>query len=116
MNGRRHFLNRTRMDSSPEVTVLGCTLQSHIPDDHTELTNNFERIKGWRVAHHNAEHRLDVDWMEASPKDLALESPKREVVVVTHYAPSSEKTCHPLNENNAVSPCFSDHMLRELPT
>ena len=29
-----------------EIIILGCTLHSHIPDDYTALTNDFNRIDG----------------------------------------------------------------------
>lgn len=52
------LLNRTRVDLE-DVMILGCTLQSFIPEE-AHLTNDFAQIRGWTVADHNAEHRRDL--------------------------------------------------------
>ena len=52
------LLNRTRVDLE-DVMILGCTLQSFIPEE-AQLTNDFAQIRGWTVADHNAEHRRDL--------------------------------------------------------
>ena len=42
MHGKLHFLGRTRVDlPDSDVTILGCTLQSHIAPDCPKLTNDF---------------------------------------------------------------------------
>ncbi|TKA22535.1 hypothetical protein B0A50_08076 [Salinomyces thailandicus] len=113
LNGRLVFMNRARFDvPDSEVTVLGCTLQSHIAPHYTKLTNDFERIKDWRVAHHNEEHQRDVEWLRGSIATVAEQG--RQAVIATHYAPAFAKTTHPTNENNAVSQCFSSHVLNAL--
>lgn len=115
MSGRLHFMDRARVDiPSSNVTILGCTLQSHIPADYTRLTNDFNQIQGWRVAHHNEEHQRDLKWLKESLAELSRESSPRTVVIVTHYDPAFEKVTHPRLENNAVSPCFSSHSLEKL--
>ena len=53
-----NFMNRTRVDLE-DVVVLGCTLHSLIPE-RAHLRNDFEQIKDWAVADHNAEHHRDV--------------------------------------------------------
>jgi hypothetical protein len=46
LEGKLHFLNRTRFDiPDSDVTLLACTLQSYIAPDYTKLTNDFARIK-----------------------------------------------------------------------
>jgi predicted phosphodiesterase len=113
MNGRLVFLDRTRFDiPGAEVTLLGCTLHSHIAPDYTKLTNDFARIRDWKVADHNAEHRRDMAWLRASVEDVARA--QRRIIIVTHYAPAFERTCHPRNEGNAVSQCFSSDALRQM--
>ena len=117
MNARLYVMNRERIDlPDSNATVLGCTLHSQIPPDYTRLTRDFEQIKGWRVAHHNAEHQRDLAWLKLSLAELSQESPKRNVVIATHYAPSFDKVCHPQHKNNAVQPCFSSHTLEQLPS
>jgi hypothetical protein len=58
-------LNRTRVDVSDTITVLGCTLQSVIPPESRAVfkskVNDFKKIKDWSVDDHNAEHLLDLE-------------------------------------------------------
>ena len=115
MHGKLHFLNRTRIDlPDSDITILGCTLHSHIAPDYTKLTNDFERIEGWRVRHHNEEHERDLTWLQSTITDLSHDEHPRRVIVATHYAPAFEKTTHPLYVNNAVSQCFSSHALQQI--
>nr|POE58661.1 uncharacterized protein CFP56_68336 [Quercus suber] len=115
MNGKLQFLNRSRVDLVESgVTLLGCTLHSRIAPDYTKLTNDFARIEGWSVKRHNAEHEKDLAWLKDQLLALGREEPKRRVIVVTHYAPMFDRVCHPRNENNAVSQCFSSDAFAEL--
>lgn len=112
LNGKLVFMSRTRFDLPGEdVVVLGCTLHSHIGPDCTKLTNDFRRIKDWSVEKHNEEHRLDLEWLERSLRDMAQNEPHKKIVIATHYAPSFEKTCHPDHERNAASQCFCSDTL-----
>ncbi|KAK4957888.1 hypothetical protein LTR10_004311 [Elasticomyces elasticus] len=115
LQGKLRFLNRGRVDiPESNVTVLGCTLHSHISPDYTALTNDFERIKNWSVKAHNEEHAKDPQWLKASLKDIVKNEPQRKVVVVTHYAPLFQGVAHPMNENNALAQCFSSSALDEV--
>lgn len=115
MHGKLHFLNRSRIDlEGSSTTILGCTLHSHIAPGYTKLTNDFARIQEWSVKSHNHEHELDLAWLKDSLSDLKQEDPKRRVIIVTHYAPVFTGVCHPKNENNAVSQCFSSNALVDL--
>jgi len=112
LDGKLTFMNRTRVDmDESNVIVLGCTLHSYIGPDHTKLTNDFRRIRDWTVEKHNTEHKLDVEWLQRCLQDIADTEPQKKVVIMTHYAPSFEGTCHPEQENNAVSSCFCSHTL-----
>lgn len=68
MHGKLRFLNRCKIDlHDSKVTVLGCTLQSHISKDYTKLTNDFEQTTAWSVKAHNDEHERDLEWLKDSP-------------------------------------------------
>nr|POE47470.1 uncharacterized protein CFP56_00801 [Quercus suber] len=115
MNGQLHFLNRDRIDLANScVTVLGCTLHSRIAPDYTKLTNDFARIQEWSVKSHNAEYEKDLAWLKDQLRALGRDEPERRIVIVTHYAPMFDRVCHPKNENNAVSQCFSSNAFEEL--
>ena len=112
MHGKLTLMHRTRVDM-PEhgVVVLGCTLQSHIGPDCGKITNDFRRIQDWTVKRHNTEHDLDSRWLQLSLREIHEMEPTKRVVIVTHYAPAFERTCHPKNERNAASQCFSSDTL-----
>lgn len=115
MYGKLRFLNRSRVDlPGCHTTVLGCTLHSHIAAGYTKLTNDFARIQEWSVKSHNTEHEIDRAWLKESLLNLKQDDPRRRVIVVTHYAPLFEGVCHPQNENNAVSQCFSSNALEDV--
>nr|OQO19868.1 hypothetical protein B0A51_12224 [Rachicladosporium sp. CCFEE 5018] len=110
MNGKLHFLNRGRFDvPGSDVTVLGCKLHSFIPPDFTRLTSDFQRIKDWRATMHNAEHERDLSWLRESLSEQRKAAPERKIVTATHYAPMYDRVCHPKNEGNALSDCFSSN-------
>ncbi|KAG8631957.1 hypothetical protein KVT40_001097 [Elsinoe batatas] len=112
MHNKLRFLNRTKIEYST-VTILACTLHSHIGEGYTRLTNDFSRIRDWSVTKHNEEHGKDLEWLRNVLTELKKQ-PKRGVIIVTHYAPTFKRVCHPKKENNDVSQCFSSNALSDL--
>ncbi|KAH7082776.1 hypothetical protein BKA63DRAFT_501617 [Paraphoma chrysanthemicola] len=94
--GRRFvFLNRTRIDISPTLTLLGCTLWTHIPtlahSTCADLLTDFNESTGiWdrSVHEHNLDHARDVEWLNQSVKRIAETELEREIVVLTHHSPT----------------------------
>ena len=105
-------VNRKRIDLA-SVTILGCTLQSHVPDDAMAIVsqkiNDFRRIGEWTVADHNAEHAKDVDWLKKEIEAIRQveDASQRKILVVTHHAPATRGTSAPANESNPWSSAFS---------
>lgn len=91
--GRFVFLNRRRFDLSSKVTILGCTLFSHISDEQRStvslLVSDFSNISDWSVDKHNAAHQADLAWLNAEVEAIARDEPRRSVVVLTHYSPTA---------------------------
>ncbi|KAM5461810.1 hypothetical protein MferCBS49748_007012 [Microsporum ferrugineum] len=62
--GKHTILNRNRVDINRRVTILGCTLWSHIPEVSQLWVRmkvaDFSIIKDWTVEAHNTEHNRDV--------------------------------------------------------
>lgn len=115
LQGKLVVLNRARFDMPGAlVSVLGCTLHSHISPRCTRKTNDFRRIKDWSIDDHNQEHLTDLVWLKAAVEQIAQERLTRQVVVVTHYAPSFEQTCHPMHHRNEASECFCSETLQTL--
>jgi predicted phosphodiesterase len=117
LQGKLMFLNRTRVDlAGSNVTVLGCTLHSHIKPDCAQLNKDFKSIRDWSVEDHNREHQLDVEWLRTSLGHIADTDPHKQVIILTHHAPSFKDTCHPMHEGNAVSQSFCSNTLEAFRT
>jgi nitrous oxide reductase accessory protein NosL len=75
------------------VTVLGCTLFSHISDEQRStvslFVSDFSNIADWSVDKHNAAHLADLAWLNAEVDAIARQEPQRSAVVLTHYSPTA---------------------------
>ncbi|KAJ4333036.1 hypothetical protein N0V87_007936 [Didymella glomerata] len=94
---RFHVLNRTRIDISPTLTLLGCTLWSHVPPTHqrevTAALKDFDEKHGIRdrsVLDHNADHAIDLAWLNKTIAAVELDEPEREIIVLTHHSPTTD--------------------------
>ena len=63
------MLNRTRVDLSPTLTILGATLWANLnPNDLDILRwsmSDFKRIKGFAPARFTELHKTDLSWLNA---------------------------------------------------
>ena len=116
LKGVLSVMNRKRIDLAG-LTILGCTLQSHIPDDAVAIiaqkVNDFRHISQWTIADHNFEHIKDVEWLREEIKNIrqAGDPSQRNILVVTHHAPATRGTSAPANEGNAWSSAFGTDLL-----
>lgn len=122
LGGRLVLLHQTRWDDpASDVTVLGCTLWSKIPEQSAGITaakiNDFRKIQGWTVDTHNSRFTSDLAWLEtqleaiSAPHTLPPTKPTRAVLVVTHHAPCVEGTSHPKDSGNPWSAAFATDVL-----
>lgn len=114
--GRLTLLDRTRVDLDDGITLLGCTLWSHVPDQSkdvvsTKISDFKGHISGWTVDDHNCEHERDLSWLQSEIEQLAKETPRRSVVVATHHAPSIPGTSSERDCNNAWSSAFATELI-----
>ncbi|KAF3480595.1 uncharacterized protein GIQ15_05942 [Arthroderma uncinatum] len=116
LKNRLVIMNRKRVDIK-DVTLLGCTLHSHIPPDSENVVgqkiNDFRRIVDWRVADHNAEHAKDIKWLKDEissirSTELGL---RQKIVVISHHAPSTKGTSKPSNEGSLCSSAFGTDLI-----
>ncbi|KAI9813203.1 MAG: hypothetical protein M1832_006375 [Thelocarpon impressellum] len=113
------ILNRRRVDLQGDapVTILGCTLQSHVPLEAQAVVeqkvNDFRRIVDWKVADHVAEHKMDSGWLrdEITAIRNGEHGSKRRIVVVTHHAPSTRGTSKPSDEDSPWASAFGTDLL-----
>ncbi|KXN81053.1 hypothetical protein AN958_06175 [Leucoagaricus sp. SymC.cos] len=115
--GQFVFLNRNRYDLSSTVTVLGCTLWSRLnPDDvdiiHLSLVD-FRAIGGLDPEKFQALHRKDLDWLNESVQDIEKKEPHREIIILTHHAPTMEGTSDPRFEAGPLSSAFATELVKE---
>lgn len=120
LKGKLVILRRTRVDvdAHPNITILGCTLQSHIPPEARQVVErkvkDFQRIAGWTVDDHNAEHNLDVEWLREQISLIRREKNglTRRIVVVTHHAPALREASKLTDVNNPWSSAFGTDLFR----
>jgi Calcineurin-like phosphoesterase len=128
------IMNQTRLDindSGETLTVLGCTLHSHITPQHADIVKakiqDFRKIQSWTVDEHNAEHVNDLGWLKAQLKDVCdqervtdtvdatdnsnLIGQKCKIIVVTHYAPIRKGSSRTEHEENPWTDAFATELL-----
>jgi hypothetical protein len=92
---RFHVMNRTRVDLSPTLTLLGCTLWSHVSTPHQQevavaLKDVDEKYGIWdrSILDHNADHAVDLAWLNNQVSRIEAGEPEREIIVLTHHSPT----------------------------
>lgn len=94
---RFHLMHRRRIDLDSTVTLLGCTLWTHVPAQHASAVasalKDFSDSTGiWdrSLDDHNADHAADLSWLNAQVERIEKEEPHREMVVLTHHSPTTD--------------------------
>lgn len=92
---RFHIMNRTRVDLSSTLTLLGCTLWTHVPPSHQEevavALKDLDQKHGiWdrSVLDHNTDHANDLSWLNESVSVIESLEPEREILMLTHHSPT----------------------------
>jgi predicted phosphodiesterase len=117
------LLHQRRFDVPNSVTtILGCTLWSNVPHDAREAVRtrvkDFKKIVNWTVGGHNEAHESDLTWLINQTAEIQQENNsrakgeiERNILVVTHHAPSNQETSSPQNVKNAWSSAFATDLL-----
>ncbi|KAF2682947.1 hypothetical protein K458DRAFT_369061 [Lentithecium fluviatile CBS 122367] len=94
---RFFFMNRRRVDLTPTITILGCTLWSRIEDTQAagcaNALTDFHEINGIRnrsVEAHNGDHERDLAWLNEQVEAISSYQPERQVIVLTHHSPTTD--------------------------
>lgn len=120
LSDRLKLLNRTMVDIADGVTVLGCTLQSHISIESYSIVEakvkDFKRIHAWTVDDHNAEHAADVAWLQQEIRairtsDRVSHRKPRRILVVSHHAPVRRGSSKPAEEESPWADAFATELL-----
>lgn len=111
------LLDQTRYDLSPSLTILGCTLFSHIlpaQTDHVSFgLNDFYQIDAWSVDQHNAAHASDLAWLNAQVRSVSGET-DRTILILTHHSPTtSVQAVDPAHAQSKISSGFASDLSGE---
>ena len=89
--GRFILLDRDKYELQG-VTILGCTLFSHIRSEQRDsvsmFVSDFSEIADWNVDAHNNAHHVGVDWLNYQIQEHTQYSPCHKIVILTHYSPT----------------------------
>ncbi|KAG6362562.1 hypothetical protein INS49_007654 [Diaporthe citri] len=94
------------------ITVLGCTLFSHIPtvslEDVSFGLNDFFRIDSWTVEDHVSAHTRECAWLNSRVSALSRERPDHKIIIFTHHSPTiNSRTVNPRTAGNKISSGFA---------
>jgi hypothetical protein len=99
------FLDPTRYDLTERVTILGCTLFSHVtPEQASAVASrlvDFKDTLNWSVHDHNLSHEL---------AQRSREEPQRHIVIFTHHSPCGDERANDprYNESEVTSGFVTD--------
>lgn len=113
------FLDQTRYDLSPMVTILGCTLFSKILSEQTEHVsfglNDFYHIEDWTTDQHNLAHVSDLRWLNQQVAAISATEPQRRIIILTHHSPCVDASAiDPAHSASRISSGFMTDLCREV--
>jgi hypothetical protein len=123
MNGKLVLLHQTRYDiPNSQVTILGCTLWSQIPEESKKIVSNtvidYKQIKGWTVDTNNTAFESDLSWLRDQVVAIQIENAavkdnnsRRSILIVTHHAPCVAGTSSPQYAGNPCTCAFATDIL-----
>ncbi|KAF9884660.1 hypothetical protein FE257_001353 [Aspergillus nanangensis] len=116
--GELVFLDQTRYDLDPEVTLLGCTLFSNVTKDQEERVsfglNDFYYIQDWTVEAHREAHAADLTWLNEQVTELAQSEPNRRIIIFSHYSPTvALQATDPRHINSPITSGFATDLVGE---
>jgi hypothetical protein len=116
--GKFIFLDQTRYDLTERVTILGCTLFSHVTPEQAGAVASrlvdFKDTLNWSVHDHNLSHQSDLSWLNAQVSKIACEEPQRNIAIFTHHSPCrDERAIDPRHCGSEVSSGFVTDLRNE---
>lgn len=110
------LLQRARWDDpDSDLTILGCTLWSAIPEDAYGIVEakvkDYQKIDHWTARQHTAIHAKEVAWLRGQFQQVQAGTAKRRLLIATHHAPCIEGTSRPEHVNNPWTSAFATDLL-----
>lgn len=117
LDGKVVFLDgSTYHVADSDISVLGCTLWTSIPDDKVETVmsrvKDYQYIKDWSAQVHNQCHDRDLTWLQNEVGSIYRRFPERKLIIVTHHAPCSNQTSKPQYANNPWNCAFASDIIQ----
>ena len=104
-----------------DIRIVGATLWTHIPPENAErvssVLGDFRSIVDWNVTRHNTEHQLDTQFIKsqiAVNNDARGCSSHKQLVIITHHAPTTIATSNPRYEACITNCAFSSNVIHTL--
>lgn len=112
------FLDQGRWDVSKSLTVLGCTLFSHVPSEQAvevgSRLNDFRRIQDWSLDDHNAAHQADLAWLNDQVRSISETDSQRQIAIFSHFSPTTDpRAVDPKHKDSTVSSGFATDLAQE---
>ncbi|KAK1590358.1 uncharacterized protein LY79DRAFT_555111 [Colletotrichum navitas] len=109
---------REYMIPDTNVTILGCTLFSNVPDSKLTAVSNglndFWAIDDWTVEEHCQRHNEDLAWLNSRVKAITRD-PRRTIAILTHHSPTeNSRAVEPLHANSNLQSGFSTDVRGQL--
>lgn len=116
LKSRLVLLHRARWDDpESDLTVLGCTLWSAIPEAAYGIVegkvNDFKKINQWTAARHSAVHEEEAAWLLKQVAQVKEDPARRRLLVATHHAPCVKGTSRPEHVANPWTPAFATDLV-----
>ncbi|KKO97283.1 Ser/Thr protein phosphatase [Trichoderma harzianum] len=112
------LLNKSRWDDpDSNLTILGCTLWSAIPEEAVPIIeakiSDFKKITGWTALKHHQIHTEEAEWLREEVAQLATQDQhnSRQILIATHHAPCVQGTSKPADTNNPWTPAFATDLV-----
>ncbi|KAJ7275077.1 Ser/Thr protein phosphatase protein [Mycena rebaudengoi] len=116
--GKFIFLNRDRFDVSPTLTVLGCTLWSRLDLKHIDVLrmglSDFSHIIDFDADVYDARHKEDASWLKETIAYITRNEPERQIIVLTHHAPTVADTSDPKHVGGPSNSAFTTELLKHI--
>jgi hypothetical protein len=108
------LLDRTRVDLTPSVALLGATLWSQLNPDHLDFLRlaltDFKRVEGLTPETFVALHTADRVWFNQEVEYIRRHEPDRTIIIFTHHAPTLQDIADPKYVGGPTQSAFATEL------
>ncbi|KAF8335291.1 Ser/Thr protein phosphatase superfamily protein [Cantharellus anzutake] len=113
------LMNRRSYSPGPETNtiILGCTLWSALNPADLEFLiwglNDFRAIKGMNPEVFCKLHEEEISWLRSKIERIKIDFPEKDIVVLTHHAPTVDGTANPKYKGGPTNSAFATELTGE---